>query len=795
MADPIALTSPGRRKRSRIESLKIDRAKIADRVKKFYDEDMNDRSEEIFIRLQRYAKYRMWTEGKDWPWEGCSDVGLPDMMQHSLRVQDTLHNAVMSIRPAVVTKAVNKADAEKQDTVDNLLDYQVFEEQPGETAVGAIIEGFVNDGVFTAYTPWVKDKREVHDVRMLDPIPQETQAVEYFRQELEALFPKGTFKAGAAGWDWEITQDDKNYFVQFFTRDDGTVEIDIEHDAVVYDGPRLLPKQIQDVIHPTRCENLQIPCPANPGGAAHVIIRDFPTKDEIARLKKSGFYDLITEEEAAKLGLVALDTQHQELEQQKDRLQGARPIQQSPVKGAESQGKLTRLMCFDVFDIDDDGIDEDVIWWMILETKTILKAKYLTQMFPSAPPRRPFAEAQFIPVPGRRLGIGILEMMEGLHDISKQIMDQTIDGGTISNVPFFFYKSTSNMRPEVIRLAAGEGYPLTDPKNDVNFPQMPTQGQTFGINMYAMLTQEKERLTNIGELQLGRVPQGKASALRTVSGMQTVLAQGDARPERILRRFFIGLTDIFANFHELNQRFLPKNKQYRISGFVKPEDDPYRQVGSPEDIAGRFQFKFLANALNTNKGAVQQALMQLMGTLTSQLNLQLGLIDPEGIYRMQFDYAKALGVDGARYLKAPSPNALYPDILAEEAINEILMGKMPQGRPAEGAQMHYAKLLEFIKSDEFGHFGLTTDPAHMELFKKWLENVRNILISDQQKQKMLAAAQQFQATHGQQANPQGGPVPGAGGETGGQPPVQANELLDESLPFAGGGANSAGPVG
>src|SRR6267154_411499 len=220
MADPIPLSPSGRRKRSRVESLKIDREKIADRIKKFYDDDMHDRSEEIFFRLQRYAKYWMWTEGKDWPWENCSDVGLPDMMQHSLRVQDTLHNAVMSIRPAVVTKAVNKADADKQDTVDNLLDYQTFEEQPGETAVGTIIEGFVNDGVFTAYTPWVKDKREVHDVRTLDSIPPDAQPTEYFRQELLYLFPKGTFKSGAAGWDWEITQDDKDYFVQFFTRDD-----------------------------------------------------------------------------------------------------------------------------------------------------------------------------------------------------------------------------------------------------------------------------------------------------------------------------------------------------------------------------------------------------------------------------------------------------------------------------------------------------------------------------------------------------------------------------------------------
>jgi hypothetical protein len=76
----------------------------------------------------------------------------------------------------------------------------------------------------------------------------------------------------------------------------------------------------------------------------------------------------------------------------------------------------------------------------------------------------------------------------------------------------------------------------------------------------------EEKLTNIGDLQLGRVPQGKASALRTVAGMQTVLSQGDARPERVLRRFFIGLTQIWKIIHSHNQAFLPKNKQFLICG-------------------------------------------------------------------------------------------------------------------------------------------------------------------------------------------------------------------------------------
>jgi hypothetical protein len=162
----------------------------------------------------------------------------------------------------------------------------------------------------------------------------------------------------------------------------------------------------------------------------------------------------------------------------------------------------------------------------------------------------------------------------------------------------------------------------------------------------------------------------------------------------------------------------------------------------------------------------------------------LGLIDPEGIYRLEYDFSKSLGIDAGRYLKSPTPNALYPDILVEEAINEIMNGQLPQGRPAEGAQMHYAKLLDFLKSDELGHFGTTVDAAHMELLKKWIEIVRNMVISDQQKQQMMQAAQQFQKNHGQEQ--QGQPM--QGGQQG-QAPLQPNELLDETLPTSGGGQN------
>ena len=780
------------RARSRIESLKIDKEKIAERIREFYDNDMTDRGPEIEARLQRYAKYRMWTEGKDWPWADATDSAIPDMMTASMRLQDTLHNAVMSQRPPVTAKATKKSDAGKEEAITHLIDYQIFEEQPGEEIIGQLADDFVNEGLYTAYIPWVKESRTVKTIQVYPAIPGEILPSDYFKDLLLGAFPQAVLEPSGDGWDWKIEDGEKKHKASFFSRDSGEIEMELEHDAIIFNGPKIIRKDIQDVLHPARCENLQIPGPSNPGGASHVILRDFPTIDEIKRLSMpdgegNRYYDLLNKEDREKLGITVMDTDYQQREEQKDTMQGHTEQHTEKPKGAESHKQLTRLMCFDCFDINNDGVDEDVIWWMILETKTLLRAKYLTQMFPSSKPRRPFGEAGLFPVPGRRYPIGLLEMMEGLHDLSKQFFDQGGDAGTLANTPFFFFRSASNMRQETIRLFPGEGYPLSDPKNDVNFPVMGDRTQSFTFNMLATLQSMEERLTNIGELQLGRVPQGKASALRTVAGMQTVLAQGDARPERVLRRFFLGLTQIANQIHALNQTFLPKNKQYMIAGYSKPGEDPYRQVASPTDISGDYRFTFSANALNTSKEALQGALQEFLGTYVSELNIMLGVIDADGIYRLQRDWGRAKGPDPDKYLKPPSPMATKPKIFVEEAINLLIGGQMPEGAPAEGPEDHLSALQEFTQTDEFGHL----PQEHIALFRAYLQQTAKLAIQEQQQQQLAAAVQQFQ----QGAQQPGKPGPQAGPQMmEKQAMMQPNELMNEALPGAGGGANPGMPA-
>jgi hypothetical protein len=113
---------------------------------------------------------------------------------------------------------------------------------------------------------------------------------DYFKAYLEGKYPRA-LRADEDGWDWTVTpaEDDREAEAEEASRivlheGHGEIEVEIEHEAIRYDGPRIMPKDVQDVGHPIRCENLQIPGPSNPMGAAHVWLRDYPTIDEIKRL-------------------------------------------------------------------------------------------------------------------------------------------------------------------------------------------------------------------------------------------------------------------------------------------------------------------------------------------------------------------------------------------------------------------------------------------------------------------------------------------------------------------------------
>lgn len=786
---PASVTPPPRR------SLSFDTEDVVRTVLEWYTQDLHDRLDWSDRRLQRYAKLHGWLEPKTYPWPDASNVYLPLMMTDSLQMQDTLHNGVMSQRPVMNPQPANPADKDKAEVVADLLDHQVFVEQQGEKKLATLIESFVNDGTMYSLQAWITDEQETEQVETfpaLDPtVPVDFQ----LRTRIEGLFSdqkNAAIEEGGTPWTWDVKWFDehrqpKTATVQFYSADDGRLLCVVKRSRILFDGPSILPKTEEDIVYPSRAENLQPPSPSNPNGAHHVALVDYPSKDELKRLIKSGYYDLpdtdavarLDEEAQRNTGGVQTGEDPEQHKIQRDAFAG-QTYGYSDLAGQT----YTRLMVFARWDVDGDGLDENVVFWILKEHKLLLRARLMQELFPSQEGRRPLMSEQFIPVPGQIRGIGLLELLEQIQDAMKILVDQTIDKNTLVNTPWFTFRPASGVRPEVIRMAPGEGYPLADPARDLNFPVIPNADQTMSLNLLALFQQWAERQAVIGELQFGRVPQGKASALRTTSGIMSVLQQGAARPERIIRRFFMGLAEVYTQLHELNTIYLQPKKQYRVLGMSTPGADPYRTIDDPSKIKGRFQFEFKANSLNTNKAVKGQILQQLGAMTFNPMTMQMGLVTPDNYYNWLKDIYAESGQDPNKYLNPPTPQSAMPKISAEAAMGCLLNGVIPEQLPSEGPQLHLARLQQLLP--QLQQEG-AADSAFMVLYQTYLHKVQATLLQSQQ---LAQSSAQFAGMMSGQGGGQASQTPGDARAGSQMTPQPQGQLMDESLPGAGGGGNA-----
>jgi hypothetical protein len=276
--------------------------------------------------------------------------------------------------------------------------------------------------------------------------------------------------------------------------------------------------------------------------------------------------------------------------------------------------------------------------------------------------------------------------------------------------------------------------------------------------------------------------------------MQSLLQQGDARPERVLRRFFSGLAEVWRQFHILDKAFLPPGKKFRIQVELEPGTNPYLEMVDPQVLEGDFDFEFGANILNSNRALASQATQEILGVIVNPLLLQVGIVTPQHIYNALKEVIRAKGQVPQKYIQPPMGQVDdgRPLFSAEDAINAACNGVMPYGKAMEPLEEHLAKLLQFMQI-----VGTQQNPDMLisgqgaRILGVYVGQVQQELAQQQQMQQMLANAQAMQ-----EQIQQGDGKPGPKGETdpgdqgpGGNPPVKGKELMDESLPGAGGGAN------
>lgn len=707
---------------------KLDKSKLR-QMSHYVDEQMrlgDDQRTEFLIRLAQWRD--AWTNfmktGVMPGFKGGHDVHIPMIFEKVRTMHSRIYQAVLSIDPMFSIKPRSVVSEEQKQTREDLLrwatnDYANKTEGWAPT-LDQDIWNFVADGTSISKHFWVRDVRKSVNVVSEEKRPLELDA---------------------------HGQPVMN-------------EREVEEESIVYDGPMFKTVRLEDIyIVGNYVDSLD--------DADLIVHRQQYTRSDLIKLAKLGFF----EEEALECVLKKEpdSTYLNSLMGNDNLLKNVDDWATGVDKSASLAGIKTYTIHESYFryDIDDDGIDEELVAWIEESTGEVLRITYLERVGPGG--KRPFVLKKFIPRQGSFYGIGLAEMLFGLNNELDMLHNMRLDNGTLMNLPFGFYRAASGLNPEKIDLGPGKLIPVDDPQGDVNFPRM-NGGTGYGFQEEQAVTGYADKSSGINEIAMGSTT-GQGAA-RTATGATILANAANAGIDIFIRRYQDGFKQ---NLHILDLQLadlLPLGTITRVVG--QDGKDLYRQFTSRDSLRFEVDYCLEGNSANTNKLVERDVAMQMLQTMSNPLFLQGGLVGIKNLYNLaknvlqKFEYRN---VDA--YITKPAEAEMSPYSPKDE-LSAILAGvKLPKVT----ADRHAEKLAFFQEFEDSDDFGLL-DAEHLPLYseyKNWHAKMAESMAAN--------ANNPLAQNQGVAPNLAAEIAAGAGGTLTGGPAQQIGDLVPQNSPL------------
>ena len=363
-------------------------------------------------------------------------------------------------------------------------------------------------------------------------------------------------------------------------------------------------------------------------------------------------------------------------------------------------------------------------------------------------------------------GEGVLEQVRELAEEVDAIFNQMTDANTLSILRPGFYDPSGDIDAPALKLAPNKLIPVSDPQNNVYFPEFKIQVESL-INAIRLVLEFIERLTAASSYVMGKESEivgGSGTATRTNAIMQSAEIRF-ARPVERLKTSAARVMQILLDLIQLN---IPPGMETRILG---EKGEPIFEQGeiTSDAIAGEFD-SYLANDPSMGSKSTERELMSMLYSLMMQ-NMIVAT-DPVKIYQSTAKLLKSYGQEPIEWL-GPEPS--MDDIDSPEDENTLMI----QGDFARVK----AQLTENHMQHIFAHQQLMNSPS-LQLVGQTNPNLVNEIMQYNQ-QHIMEHTQMMQAMMGMIAGA-GKPKGGKGGE--GQGPT------DTPSDPNGGMENTQGPL-
>jgi hypothetical protein len=261
------------------------------------------------------------------------------------------------------------------------------------------------------------------------------------------------------------------------------------------------------------------------------------------------------------------------------------------------------------FDVDGDGIPEEVVINFHLETRTVLRAVFNFYRHQE----RPYHLIRFMPRDNSLLGLGIAQMLAPIQEEISAIHNQRLDNATLSNSNVFKARRNSIAAVSPLDIYPGAIIKVDEP-DDFQEIRMGQQHATLlpeELNSNAI----GEKRTGVSDYTVGRESAAIGSNATATSTL-ALIQEGNKRFKLTISEIRRALTDIAHQVIMLYQQFAVDRKvMYEL---FSPEDQQWIEkfLDLPEDIS-RAGVVIDTPAISeaTNKDADRQAYLGLMGLM------------------------------------------------------------------------------------------------------------------------------------------------------------------------------------
>lgn len=593
----------------------------------------------------------------DFPWPNSSDVRLPSVRIATGATRARFLASVFGVPQITEVDAVGADDLNNVAVTEQFIEFMVTDPQVGlYEKIDDLSEPVVALGDYAAHVHWRRETRFMREEKAFyaDPQDPETPLTDSVGEPIEF----GDVPAAVLALTEKFGE--RAQQIPSLPR----IEQMVEGEQVVFEGADVDVFDTEDLILPPDAKSVQ--------QADHITHRVWMTVDQITRKRTSGAFNTLTAQDLkaikASEDRVSVDSGAANSENRAEKTD-------TEMEGTISEiarNKRENFNWFGKWDIDKDGLEEEVIFTVHGKTGILMRVALLDDVYPHG--KRPFIIVTHDKRAGRPFGRGLARTLAALDDSMNTAVNQFFDRGTAINAVMGSYEPGEGVPDETVKMFPGKWIPAA--KGSLTPIQLADYTAIF-IQFLGFIKVYIEQLTGVNDSTVGRL--GEQSR-RTATEISQVLGEGNVGFGMKSQRFQAGIGEIILQMFQLYQAFMPDGFELKVNpklasaGNLQSGMQPMFRLNR-EDIRGQFQIRLIGDPVSGNKQARQQKSLMMLQIILP-IMIQMGI--PDAAIPMLRDFMRDFGIKDA------------DEILSNEMIQRV-QAQQQMAQQAQQLQTELAK--------------------------------------------------------------------------------------------------------